>query len=72
MKLSDIMGHAGLSVYAEIALVLFLLTFVAVLIRLFAPSQRAALEQAGRLPLDDPNDRLARGPAGSPAAATPE
>jgi hypothetical protein len=59
MKLSDIMSHAGLSVYAQIALVLFLLAFLLVAIRLFVPSQQAALRAAGRLPLDDPNDRLA-------------
>ena len=58
MKLSDIMSHAGLSLYAEVALVLFLFAFVVQAVRTFAPSRAALLEQVGRLPLDDPNDRL--------------
>ncbi len=53
MKLSDIMGHADLSMYAQVALVLFLGVFIAVTIRTFAPSRRAELEQTARLPLDD-------------------
>ncbi|MGZ8376602.1 MAG: hypothetical protein ACXW61_06650 [Gemmatirosa sp.] len=60
MKLSDIMSHAGLSMYAQVALVLFVLAFVVVALRLLAPSQQAALRATARLPLDDPNDRLAR------------
>lgn len=53
MKLSDIMGYADLSVYAEIALVIFLLVFVALSVRLFLPGQDAELRDAARLPLDD-------------------
>jgi len=53
MKLSDIMSHAGLSMYAEIALVLFLGVFIAITIRTFAPSNRRALHEASLLPLDD-------------------
>lgn len=53
MKLSDVMSHAGLARYAEIALVLFLAAFVAVAIRLFRPSRKADLERAALLPLDD-------------------
>jgi len=53
MKLSDIMSHAGLSVYAEIALVLFLGVFIVITIRTFAPSNRRALQEASMLPLDD-------------------
>jgi hypothetical protein len=69
VKLSDIMSHAGLSVYAQVALVLFVLAFLAAALRLLAPSQQAALRATARLPLDDPNDRLART---SDAAARPE
>ena len=69
MKLSDIMGHAGLSLYAQVALVIFVLAFVVVALRLVAPSQQAALRDAAQLPLDDPNDRLARAFG---AAAHPE
>lgn len=53
MKLSDIMGAAGLSLYAQIALVIFLATFVAITIRTFAPSRRRELEEASRIPLED-------------------
>ena len=53
MKLSDIMSAAGLSIYAEIALVIFLAVFVAIVVRTFAPSRRRAMDEAARLPLDD-------------------
>jgi cbb3-type cytochrome oxidase subunit 3 len=53
MKLSDIMGHADLAIYAEVALVLFLLVFVALSVRLFLPGRAAELDAAARLPLDD-------------------
>lgn len=53
MKLSDIMGYANLSVYAEIALVIFLIVFLALSVRLFLPGQDAELRAAARLPLDD-------------------
>jgi cbb3-type cytochrome oxidase subunit 3 len=53
MRLSDIMSGAGLSVYAQIALLIFLATFVAIVIRTFAPSRRREMDEAARLPLDD-------------------
>lgn len=53
MKLSDIMGHAGLAGFAQVALVLFLAVFVAVAIRVFRPSRKTALEAAGAMALDD-------------------
>lgn len=52
MRLSDIMGRAGLSVYAEIALVLFLIVFVAVVIRIFT-ARRADMDRRARMPLED-------------------
>ncbi|HSA56720.1 MAG TPA: cbb3-type cytochrome c oxidase subunit 3 [Gemmatimonadaceae bacterium] len=62
MSLTEIMSGAGLSRYAEIALVLFFLAFLVILWRIYAPSRRRALERASRLPLDDetrtpPTDR---------------
>lgn len=69
MKLSDIMGHAGLAFYAEVALVLFLLAFVIQAARAYAPGARAAMARAGELPLDDPNDQLVPGAAPRGAAA---
>jgi len=53
MRLSDIMGHAGLSRFAEIALVIFMIAFIAIVIRTWAPSRRAEQERARHLPFDD-------------------
>ena len=53
MKLSDVVSHAGLAVYAEIALVIFFAVFLAVVWRTFRPSKKAELEAQGRLPLDE-------------------
>jgi len=53
MKLSDIMAAAGLSGWAEAALVLFLVAFVAILITVFAPSRRGEFEAASQMPLHD-------------------
>lgn len=52
MKLADVMSGAGLSVYAEIALLLFLLAFVVVGLRLVF-SSGSAMERMARLPLED-------------------
>lgn len=54
MTLSDIMAHAGLAVYAEVALVLFLAVFAAVAVRTLLPSRREALDADARLPFDEP------------------
>ncbi len=53
MKLSDIMAHAGLSFYAQVALVLFFGVFVAVTLRTWAPSRRRELQDAALLPFQD-------------------
>lgn len=53
MKLSDIMGNAGLSMYAEVALVIFLLVFIAVTIRLWMPGTQQAMRDVAMLPLND-------------------
>ena len=53
MKLSDIVGHSGLELYPQIALVLFLFAFAVVVVRLFLPSPRAEYERAARMALDD-------------------
>jgi len=52
VRLSDVMAHAGLSIYAEIALVIFLGVFAAIVIRLFT-SKRSDLERHARMPLED-------------------
>jgi cbb3-type cytochrome oxidase subunit 3 len=51
MRLSDVMSHAGLARYAEVALILFLIAFAAIVIRLFR-SPRREIERASRLPLE--------------------
>lgn len=53
MSLTDLMSHAGLADYAQIALVLFCAAFVAIVIRTFAPGNKREMEQVGRLPLED-------------------
>jgi cbb3-type cytochrome oxidase subunit 3 len=53
VRLSDIMANAGLAGYAEIALLIFMAVFVAVVLRIFWPGRKAELEQAARMPLDD-------------------
>lgn len=57
MRLSDIMSQMGLASYAEVGLVLFFLTFVAVGIRLWRTSHDT-LSQHAHIPLDDsPNQQ---------------
>lgn len=53
MSFSDIMSHAGLSWYAQVALVLFVIVFIAICIRTFLPSRDGELREAALLPLDD-------------------
>jgi len=52
MRLSDIVSGAGLSLYAEVALILFLVVFAAVMWRLWRPSRRADLEAQRLLPFE--------------------
>lgn len=52
MRLSDVVAHAGLSIYAELALIVFFIVFVAVVVRLWRPSHRDELEAQRMLPLD--------------------
>lgn len=51
-SLTDVVSGAGLSVYAEIALVIFLIAFVGIVISLFAPGKRRTYEHLRRLPID--------------------
>jgi len=53
MRLSDIMANAGLSAYAEIALVIFLVAFLLITVSVFAPSRKQEFDEASRMPLDD-------------------
>lgn len=51
-SLSDVVGAAGLQGYAEVALVLFLVVFIAVVARALG-RRRQELDRIARLPLDD-------------------
>ncbi|MCU0303710.1 MAG: cbb3-type cytochrome c oxidase subunit 3 [Thermoanaerobaculales bacterium] len=53
MKLSDIMGAAGLASWAEIGLVVSFITFAAIVLYVFVIRSRASYEDARHLPLDD-------------------
>ena len=53
MSLIEIMSNANLSRYAEWALLLFVFAFALILLRVFRPSNRAALERQAKLPLED-------------------
>ena len=53
MSLQDVMSGAGNTIFAEIALVLFFLIFVAVVVYLFVLRSRRSWERASRLPLDN-------------------
>jgi hypothetical protein len=54
MKLSDIVSAAqGLAVYAEVALVLFLVAFAAVLVQITSSKRAPEWERARHLPLAD-------------------
>jgi cbb3-type cytochrome oxidase subunit 3 len=51
-SIADVVAASGLAGYAEVALLLFFAVFLAVSIRALA-TNRAALDHAARLPLDD-------------------
>jgi cbb3-type cytochrome oxidase subunit 3 len=52
VHLSDVMSHAGLAIYAEIAMVIFLIVFVVIVVRI-ATAKRSEMERRARMPLDD-------------------
>ena len=54
-SLTDVVSGAGLSGYAEIALVIFLIAFVGVVISLFLPSRQKTYEHLRHLPIDSDN-----------------
>lgn len=62
MSLTEIMSNAGLSRYAEVALLLFFFAFLVILWRIFRPGRRKWFEQQARLPLDDDPNAPPRAP----------
>jgi cbb3-type cytochrome oxidase subunit 3 len=57
VKLSDVVSNAGLAIYAEIAMVLFIAAFVGIVIYLFWPSRRDRIERHRSMPLSDGEPR---------------
>ena len=51
-SLTDVVSGAGLSGYAEIALILFVIAFLGVVISLFLPSRQRVYERMRHLPID--------------------
>jgi hypothetical protein len=52
MRLSDVVSHSGLAGYAVVALVLFMIAFLAVVIGVLLRSRRE-IDHVARLPFDD-------------------
>jgi len=59
-SLTDVVSGAGLSMYAEVALVIFLIAFLGIVISMFVPGRRRMYEHLRRLPID--GDRTDRPP----------
>ncbi|MBK7905564.1 MAG: CcoQ/FixQ family Cbb3-type cytochrome c oxidase assembly chaperone [Gemmatimonadetes bacterium] len=53
MKLVDVMSAAGLSTYAMVALLLFVLAFLAIVVRTFLPGSAPQQAADARLPFSD-------------------
>ena len=53
MSLSDIMSAAGLTSWAEIALILCFVTFTMIIIWVFGVRRNTSYEHLSELPLDD-------------------
>lgn len=62
MKLSDIMSHAGLAGYAEVAMVLFILAFAGIVWWVLRPANRNRWRQEAAMPLDDTHPQQPRDP----------
>lgn len=60
MSLTDLMSHSGLSVYAEVALVLFLIAFVGIVWWVFRPANRSRWVKDAKMPLDDDHPQTPR------------
>lgn len=54
----DVMQGAGLEIYAEVGIIIFLIGFLLVLIRV-AFMKKSEVEECGNLPLSDGTDEVA-------------
>jgi cbb3-type cytochrome oxidase subunit 3 len=59
-SLTDVVSGAGLSGYAEIALILFVIAFLGVVVSLFLPSRQRVYERMRHLPVDRDSSELGR------------
>ncbi len=64
MSLVDIMSAMRLHMYAEVALLIFLAMFLAVVIHVFRRNNEPRFESARFMPLDDDNPQELRDPDG--------
>lgn len=64
MKLSDVVGNSGLSGYAVVALVLFILAFLAIVWWIFRPGASGRYRRDAQMPLDDHTPQEPRNPGG--------
>ncbi|MBV6522857.1 MAG: hypothetical protein MNPFHGCM_03007 [Gemmatimonadaceae bacterium] len=60
MSLTQIMSAAGLDVYPQVALLLFIAAFVLICWRIFSPRFKATYDAAARMPLDDEHPQTPR------------
>jgi hypothetical protein len=67
-SIADVVGASGLAFYAEVALTIFFVVFVAISVRLLGHSRQ--WEHAAQLPLEDESPRRPLRPAG-PMRSTP-
>lgn len=58
-SLTDVVSGAGLSGYAEIALVIFFIAFLGVVVSLYLPSKQRTYERLRNLPIDDETPAVA-------------
>ena len=70
-SIADVVGASGLAGYAEVALLLFFLVFVVVSVRALS-TNRAVIERAARLPLDDDTPIFPRDRASATASSVRE
>jgi cbb3-type cytochrome oxidase subunit 3 len=62
MSLTSIMSGANLDVYAQVALVAFILAFALIVWRVYSPRNKAMHDKAKMMPLDDEHPQIPRTP----------
>jgi cbb3-type cytochrome oxidase subunit 3 len=64
VSLTSLMSGANLDVYAQVALVAFILAFALIVWRIYSPRNKAIHEKAKMMPLDDDHPQIPRTPEG--------